>query len=430
MTTRLHHRIYVSLLAVALFGIGGTAIVTHTLFDPGFGSPHDSRLLAEAQFVARALNGVADERLPAEVERIGNELRLDLLVIGANDGVLASSGTIASSVLSAPRGLPHAGAHWLPTRHGRALVVAIDGQRRLAAWPRGNRPNVVLILAVFFGLLALGCMLVARRLTRRLEALEQGVARLGSGQLSTRVPVQGQDEIARLAERFNWSAERIERLVDAQRRMLLSASHELRSPLARVRVALELIRDRGGAEVERRVAGAVVDIDELDALVDDLLLASRIEIEPPLAAAETIDLASLVAEEAARAGAKLDVAPASVMGDLRLLRRLVRNLLDNAVRHGAGAEIEAGVAPLGGPNGGARLWVADRGPGVALTDRERIFEAFYRGARAPADASGVGIGLALVRQIAERHGGTAVCHPRDGGGAIFEVTLPNRSASE
>jgi len=271
---------------------------------------------------------------------------------------------------------------------------------------------------------------VARRLTRRLEALEQGVARLGSGQLSTRVPVQGQDEIARLAERFNWSAERIERLVDAQRRMLLSASHELRSPLARVRVALELIRDRGGAEVERRVAGAVVDIDELDALVDDLLLASRIEIEPPLAAAETIDLASLVAEEAARAGAKLDVAPASVMGDLRLLRRLVRNLLDNAVRHGAGAEIEAGVAPLGGPNGGARLWVADRGPGVALTDRERIFEAFYRGARAPADASGVGIGLALVRQIAERHGGTAVCHPRDGGGAIFEVTLPNRSASE
>jgi signal transduction histidine kinase len=280
---------------------------------------------------------------------------------------------------------------------------------------------VLLILAVLFGLLALGSAAIARRLTRRLETLEEGVTGLGAGRLATRVPVEGHDEIARLAERFNVAAERIERLVEAQRRVLLSASHELRSPLARVRMALELIRDQGGAEVAARVADAVTDVDELDALVGDLLLAGRIEAEHQLTAMSSVDLAPLLGEEGGRAGARLALAPCVVTGDPRLLRRLIRNLLDNAVRHGGG-DVEAGVGPIEG--GGARLWVADRGPGIPAADRERIFEPFYRGARAPADASGVGLGLALVRQIAERHGGGAVCREREGGGTLFEVTLP------
>jgi signal transduction histidine kinase len=421
---RLHRRIYVSLLAVALLSMAGTALLTHALVDHGFQSPHIDRLVAEARFVARTLEEVPDDRLQSEVDRLGSGLGLHLTVLDAEAHPLASTWSRLPPI---PAFALTRVARGVPNIHVRTVLIGLDRGRTLAVWARGGSPSLVFILCVLFGLLALGCVFVARRLTRRLEALEQGVAQLGSGRLETRVQVEGHDEIARLAERFNWSAERIERLIESQRRMLLSASHELRSPLARVRMALELIRDRGGPEVANRVADATVDIDELDALVDDLLLASRIETEHELTATEALDLSPVVTEEGARAGARVDVAATPVVGDPRLLRRLVRNLLDNAVRHGGGSEIEAGVAPLGA-TGGARLWVADRGPGVAESERERIFEPFYRGARTAPDASGVGVGLSLVRQIAERHGGAAVCRPRDGGGAIFEVTIPAHTA--
>jgi signal transduction histidine kinase len=109
-----------------------------------------------------------------------------------------------------------------------------------------------------------------------------------------------------------------------------------------------------------------------------------------------------------------------VRGDARLLRRLVRNLLDNARRHGAGTAVLARIERAGE---GARLTVADRGPGVEDGERERIFEPFYRPPGAPETGASHGLGLALVRQIARAHGGEARCLPRDGGGTVFEVTL-------
>lgn len=136
--------------------------------------------------------------------------------------------------------------------------------------------------------------------TRRLEDLQRGVEGLGAGDLRSRVAVSGRDEIADLARRFNVAADRIEALVDDQRRMLASASHELRSPLARVRMALELVAD-DAPERREVVLAACRDVEELDALVGDLLLASRLEARAP--AQEAVDLTALAAEEGARAGA-------------------------------------------------------------------------------------------------------------------------------
>jgi signal transduction histidine kinase len=127
-----------------------------------------------------------------------------------------------------------------------------------------------------------------------------------------------------------------------------------------------------------------------------------------------------VAEEAARVQALVAGEPAELRGDARLLRRLVRNLLDNARRHAAGTEVTARVEPL--PHG-ARLVVADRGPGVPESERERIFEPFYRPPGASESGSGHGLGLALVRQIARAHGGEVACLARSGGGTEFEVVL-------
>jgi signal transduction histidine kinase len=243
--------------------------------------------------------------------------------------------------------------------------------------------------------------------------------------------------VARLAESFNRAAARIEQLVgeqktllaaqeallDSSRQLFAAASHELRTPLARIRMAAELIPADPG-----RRAALERDIAELDALIEELLVAARLEAMPEGAderMSEEVDLLALAAEEAARyEEAELDGQPVTLRGDARLLRRLVRNLLENARRHGAPPiELRVARAPSG-----AELTVCDRGPGIPEADRERVFEPFYRPPSAR-EASGHGLGLALVRRIARRHGGDARCEPRDGGGSCFRVTLSSGRAA-
>ena len=269
----------------------------------------------------------------------------------------------------------------------------------------------------------LGVYPVARRLTQRLEGLQQRVQRWGEGDLSVRVPVQGHDEVADLARRFNDAAARVEALMTAQKSLLANASHELRSPLARIRMALELALG-GGSPAAR--AEILRNIGELDQLIDEILLASRLDArEADLGTVEPVDLVGLLAEECAATGAELQlltdrVDALEVPGVAKLLRRLVRNLLENARRHGRGHT----VASLDADAEQVTLVVADDGPGVPPALRERIFEPFFRVPGASESAGGVGLGLALVRSIAERHGGQVRCGPGPGGGAAFTVHLP------
>jgi signal transduction histidine kinase len=242
---------------------------------------------------------------------------------------------------------------------------------------------------------------------------------LAGGDLKARVQVEGQDEVAELARSFNRAAELIERLVGAQRSMLAGASHELRSPLARIRMAVELLQETAPADLAGQLAR---DVDELDELVDELLLASRLQALPRPQRVEDVDLLALLAEECARGGGEVGGQALRVAGDRRMLRRMVRNLVDNAHRYGGGSPVEGSVS---GRDGQAVLRVEDRGPGVPDEERERIFEPFYRpaGWREGAEG-GAGLGLALVRQIARTHGGDARCLAREGGGSCFEVSLP------
>jgi signal transduction histidine kinase len=171
------------------------------------------------------------------------------------------------------------------------------------------------------------------------------------------------------------------------------------------------------AEIRRNIA-------ELDALVEEVLLASRLQagagqdFRP-----ETVDLVGLLAEECAPFNADLAAGDAlpPTHGDSRLLRRLFRNLLENAARHGGAGLTDVSVRHAAGK---AEVSVCDRGPGVPEDERETIFEPFYRLRNRPESAGGAGLGLALVRQIAERHGGAVRCLPRDGGGTCFVVSLP------
>jgi signal transduction histidine kinase len=137
--------------------------------------------------------------------------------------------------------------------------------------------------------------------------------------------------------------------------------------------------------------------------------------------AETVELLAVAVEEAARVGAEVDGEPVSVAGDERLLRRALRNLLENARRYG-GEEVHVCVARAGTDR--VEIRVSDRGPGVPVDQRERIFEPFYRLPGHAEREGGVGLGLSLVRQIAQRHGGSVRCEARDGGGSCFVLSLP------
>jgi signal transduction histidine kinase len=309
-------------------------------------------------------------------------------------------------MMGPPGGPPPAGlAAWLPGVRG--------------PWPEGL--GFVALLAVLFAAVAAGAWPVVRRLTRRLEALKAGVEAFGAGQLHRRVAEDGRDEVAAVAASFNHAAARIEALLRANQSLLANASHELRSPLARLKMAIAMLDDAAPAERARLKREIDTNVAELDALVEEVLLASRLDARGTLEPPQPVALLAVAAEEAARVGATAEGDDLQLPGDERLLRRAVRNLLENARRY-AGAEVAVQVRRR--PDGGADVVVADRGPGVPEALRERIFEPFFRMPGHAERAGGVGLGLSLVRQIAERHGGHARCEPRDGGGSRFVISLP------
>ena len=307
-----------------------------------------------------------------------------------------------------------------------ARIELDDGRVLTAQWRYGGARlpfgflGWLLLIVLSVGA---GAYPVVRRLTRRLEQLRQGVDALGEGNLATRVPVRGHDEIAFLAARFNHAAERIESLVAAHKSLLANASHELRSPLARIRMSIEMLAPTaGGAQPDAMGEEIKRSINELDALIEEILLASRLDArggaDEPL---EDVDLTALAAEECARGGADLAAEGiVTLRGSPRLLRRLLRNLIENARRHGGPAAIDVAIRRT---SDAIELTVCDRGPGVPEAERERIFEPFYRPRGASEQAGGVGLGLALVRTIAARHGGDVRCEDREGGGACFRVRV-------
>jgi signal transduction histidine kinase len=411
---RLHIQFYLAILATLVVFVTASAIFSRVTGSWGDASQASDAAAQFAQGLLPPASAPATQQQQT-IDDLHQRLGMELALYDADGAVIATTDSIPRL-----RRQRLARPGWSMAHGGPVWVLALgDGRRMVVQHPHPREHigfHVVGLPLAIVMAFALGVYPIARRLTSRLGRLRAGVERLGQGDLATRVAVEGRDEVAALARSFNQSAQRIEELVKSHKLLLANCSHELRTPLARIRLGIERLAV-DGADLAAH-GELACSIAELDALIEEMLLASRLEALQGVGRSEDVDLLALAAEEAAHFDVSVEGQPTAVHGDSVLLRRMIRNLLDNARAHGGGAtrvHIGAGV------EGGARLIVEDHGQGVPTADRERIFESFYR---ASSVKRGFGLGLAIVRKIARAHGGDVVYAPLSGGGSQFNVTLP------
>lgn len=273
---------------------------------------------------------------------------------------------------------------------------------------------LVLALALF------GAFLIVTRVNRPLKALTSAAEEVGRGGMPPPVAETGPTEIRTLARAFNQMTTDLKRADDERALLLAGVSHDLRTPLSRVRLGLELLEDKGGTGLK---SGIVQDIEDIDAAIDQFLDFARIgEGEAAVTDGDLNAIVRSVCERYTRAGKPVALRLAT-LPPLRLrplaMQRLLANLVDNAVRHGGG-EVEVVSAV---ENGRAVVEVLDRGPGIPPREVERMMRPFTR-LDSARSGSGTGLGLAIVERIARLHGGEVTLAPRDGGGLRARVELP------
>ncbi|MDA8292002.1 MAG: HAMP domain-containing sensor histidine kinase [Actinomycetota bacterium] len=433
--------------AFAASGAVATSLLRSTLYTSATGAAR-----AEAFDIASFIEtrGRVPRRLPVAAQEMAAQ------VVGVGGRVVTSSANVAGLAPMLSR-LPAPGAsstgldanvHLRPGRFGetvldyRFAVVAqglAGGPVRgavLVAYSLGASDKAVAlvdrtllvvlpVLAVLVGALV---WLLTGRALRPVELIRAEVAELSGGDLSRRVPVPvARDEIGRLASTMNLMLARLETATSRQRQLVADVSHELRNPLAALRAQLEVAVSDPGEDTAELLHGSVADVDRMTGLVNDLLTLARIDEGTAPASVSEVDLDELVLESAESLGRRgrvevsvAGVGAARLRGDAAQLRRVVRNLADNAERH-ARSRVAFAVRDEGES---VVLAVSDDGPGVPEDMRERVFERFVRidESRSRRE-SGAGLGLAIVREIVRAHGGEVWVE--DGApGARFVVRLP------
>jgi signal transduction histidine kinase len=430
----LFSKIFLSFWLTALL-LGGAFFAVERHLGEDYLARAGERMDAHAETAAALLAEGGEQAVSPWLERLRRERRPPPALLDEHGRVLGGR---------LPRRLtrrleqhpPTPGSH--PLRRGmHALVRAIPGSeppRYLLAVihrPPGTHLPAGARLAIAVPLSGLICLGLAALITRPVRRLRGAAQALAAGDLSVRVGYRGRDEIAALARDFDTMAARLRDLLEAQRRLLRDVSHELRSPLARLRVALELARKTGDSETALTRIGR--EADRLESLVADTLSLARLESGQSALDRRPVDLTGLVASvvqdadfeaRAADRRVTLEAADgAGVAGDPVLLRAAIENVVRNAVRHTAkDSTVEVRLSVT---DGEVRVAVCDRGPGVPAEELERLFEPFTRVGQARDRASGgYGLGLAIGRRAAQAHGGGIRAANRESGGLCVALWLP------
>jgi two-component system osmolarity sensor histidine kinase EnvZ len=269
-------------------------------------------------------------------------------------------------------------------------------------------------------LAAAGAFLIVARINRPIRELTRAAAQMGQGRIPPPVEETGPLEVRTLARAFNQMAADLKRLDDERTLLLAGVSHDLRTPLARIRLGIEMLGDRGDPGLKRDL---VRDVEDIDKAIDQFLDFARLDDSEP--AADDGDLAAVVRsviERYIKTGAPVrgNLAPVPPLSLRPLaIQRLIANLIENALRH-AGTEVEVAT---GVADGTAFIEVLDRGPGIPEAEAERMLQPFTR-LDSARGGPGTGLGLAIVDRIARMHGGQVRLLAREGGGLRARVELP------
>lgn len=340
--------------------------------------------------------------------------------------------TVTQQTAAVPgeRGEPYALAvSGFRDRTGKQYVLVVASPLDVEA--NTVRASIALLAVGSALLLVLLLVLISRTVTRSLQPVERirtEVARINRAGASDRITVPPtRDEIARLAETMNQMLARMERADTSTRQFVSDASHELRSPLATIRAALEVSATEDDQQHSDRDGMLMVEALRMQRLVDDLLTLAKADDQGLRLAAEEVDLDDLVDAEVrrvratARVPVQSSIEAARVIGDTARLSQVLRNLVDNAVRHTAGWI----VLSVATQQGQVVLRVDNEGPAVAEPLRQQIFDRFVRLEQARArDSGGSGLGLAIAKTVVQAHGGSIVATQTETGQCRFEVRLP------
>ena len=451
----LFFRIFVSFwIATTLISIGFGAIYAFQSTESrwqAWQALHADAFRARVRDDERRL-GAADTGVPERIARaLANpEQLLTVFAVGANDLPRADlplvAQNLAARALASREPLDERGervayfAEPLEPPFERTALVAELRRPSTLRWYIGpdTLPFRLLVVLAVSGVVCYG---LARQLTRRVQTIREGSRRLAAGDLSARIgPQLGDldDEASALARDLDQMAERIAGLLGAQQRLLRDVSHELRSPLARLTVALELARQEGGAALGEYHDRIAREAERLGQLIGEILTLTRLEGEAKAQRqADALDLSELVREVAedaefeARFGQRRVVldsgAGIALLGHSDILRRAVENVVRNALRFApaeSAIEVRLERASIAG-RPMARLEVRDCGPGVPENFLKEIFQPFFRVSQARDRRSGgSGVGLAITERAVRLHGGSVTARNADGGGLIVSIALP------
>ena len=434
--SRLAMYIYlVGIIQVAVIVFGLDFYVSHFL------PPPPSTLPEQASYVAHRLEAALQQSTSVEWElKSANDAFLSHIALRDPDGRVVPAGGVGcrAEEHDGPSMCEFAPVQFADGRFGR-VEVSVDDR---------PRPPIYLPSFIAFAMLVVGVgsWIFTRTLTRPLQRMCTAAGAFGAGHLDARVGGKRRDELGQLARSFDEMAERIQNLLNAERELMGSVSHELRTPLARIRVALDL-GNEGDAEAMRDALGEIGgDLDELERLVDDVLTTTRLAVgnSGPKSSGlgalrlQKVDPAGLARDAVRRFRSAHASRPVVVdlpeqlpllTADPALLHRALGNLLDNAHKYTLNPEESIKLSVRGG--NGIEFDVVDQGIGIPQSDLASVFQPFFRSDRSRTRATGgFGLGLALVKRIAEAHGGTVEIEstPEQGTRAMLRLPLDPHGA--
>lgn len=400
----------------------------------------ENRLARWQHMQLQELAAAAQERLPAAnaplheqsraLQQLSREMRRPLALDNAQGKRIAQSRSY-QRLLNPPS--QHRKHHTHKKRPRSTSATLPDGRTLYALYPpppdiqHNWTERITTSLGALMLLISIAIALVAypvaRRMSVRFKALERSMHAFGSGELHTRAHISGKDEAARMAHSFNGMADRIQQLVGSHKHLLATASHELRSPLTRLHMAASLFTTATPEQQPALQAEIEANIRELDDLIEEILLSSKLDAQteqPALTRTNLTPLLQKLVQQHPRVELLGAEQPQYAMAHPKLFTRAIRNLIENALRYSDGTV----TVQLAQQHQHITIHVIDTGDGIPPEQRDNIFKPFFRLPQHAEHQGGTGLGLALVKQIAELHHAAIVYEPNQPTGSVFRFALP------